>query len=132
MEQRLRDAVLTNPSSGVVLVKFAEQHEIISPGKPLYTIANLSSMYLKAYVSGEQLAEIKLGQSVTVLTDGGSGELSESPGTISWISSVAEFTPKNIQTREERVALVYAVKIRVANAGTLKIGMPGEVRWSEQ
>ena len=130
LEQRLRDATIINPIKGVVLTKFAEEHEIIAPGRPLYSIANLNDLYLKAFVSGDQLAQITLGQQVTVIADAGQGALAEHTGTISWISDVAEFTPKNVQTRDERVALVYAIKVRVAHQGELKIGMPGEVRWS--
>ncbi len=130
LEQRLRDAVVRNPVGGVVLTTFAEAREITAPGRPLYAIADLDRLYLKAFVSGDQLSQIKLGQQVTVISDAGKGALQEHPGTISWISDVAEFTPKNIQTRDERVALVYAIKVRVANDGALKIGMPGEVRWS--
>ena len=132
LEQRLRDATIINPVTGVVLTKFAEGHEIIAPGRPLYTIANLNDLYLKAFVSGDQLAQITLGQQVTVIADAGEGALAEHTGTISWISDVAEFTPKNVQTRDERVALVYAIKVRVPHQGELKIGMPGEVHWSQQ
>ena len=132
LEQRLRDATIINPVNGVILTKYAEAHEIIAPGRPLYSIANLDELYLKAFVSGDQLAQISIGQQVTVIADGGEGALNEHTGTISWISDVAEFTPKNVQTREERVALVYAIKVRVSHGGELKIGMPGEVRWSAQ
>ncbi len=132
LEQKFRDAMLTNPIDGVVLTKFVQQHENIAPGKPLYTIANLEHLYLKAFVSGDQLSEIKLGQSVNVFTDNSDGTMKPHSGVISWISSKAEFTPKTVQTREERVALVYAIKILVDNDGDIKVGMPGEARWSAE
>ena len=99
-------------------------------GSPLYKIAALDTLELRAYASGEQLSAVKLGQQVSVLIDQESGGERSLPGTVSWISTKAEFTPKTIQTKEERVNLVYAFKVKVANAeGALKIGMPGEVRW---
>jgi HlyD family secretion protein len=102
--------------------------ETVAPGKPLFKIADLSSLELKAYFSSDQLTQVKLSDTVEVLTDDGKGGLLTYSGRITWIASDAEFTPKIIQTREERVNLVYAVKIRVVNDGTLKINMPGEVR----
>lgn len=129
LEERIHNAVLINPINGIVLTKFVQQHELISPGKPLYTIADMSVMYLKAFVSGPQLSEIKLGQHVRVYTDLPDSKMQEHDGVISWISSKAEFTPKSVQTRDERVALVYAIKVRVKNSGTIQIGMPGEARW---
>ena len=108
-------------------MKFAEQGEIVNFGKPLYKIADISVMELRVYVSGAQLPEIKLGQKVKVLIDDGKSNYRTLEGEISWISSKAEFTPKIIQTKEERVNLVYAVKVKVVNDGSLKIGMPGEV-----
>jgi HlyD family secretion protein len=106
------------------------QGEMAIMGKPLYTISDLEYLKLKAYVLGSQLSEIKLGQKVKVLIDGPKGELKEIAGKIIWISESAEFTPKTIQTREERVNLVYAIKVKVKNDGSLKIGMPGEVIFS--
>lgn len=124
---QLEKSNITNPVKGTVIMKFAEQGEIVNFGKPLYKIADISVMELRVYVSGAQLPEIKLGQKVKVLIDDGKANYKTLEGEISWISSKAEFTPKVIQTKEERVNLVYAVKIRVNNDGTLKIGMPGEI-----
>jgi HlyD family secretion protein len=117
-----------NPINGVVLSRFAQQGELIQMGRPIYKIANLDYLYLKVFISGSQLHEFKIGNNVYVYIDGHDSELIEHKGTVSWVSSNAEFTPKIIQTREERVKMVYAVKIRVKNDGSLKIGMPGEVR----
>lgn len=124
---QLQKSNITNPVSGTVILKFAEQGEIVNFGKPLYKIADISTMELRVYVSGAQLPEIKLGQKVKVLIDDGAKGYKTLEGEISWISSKAEFTPKIVQTKEERVNLVYAVKVRVVNDGSLKIGMPGEV-----
>jgi HlyD family secretion protein len=124
---QLQKSNITNPVKGTVIMKFAEQGEIVSFGKPLYKIADLSIMELRVYVSGAQLPEIKLGQKVKVLIDDGKANYKTFEGEISWISSKAEFTPKIIQTKEERVNLVYAVKVKVVNDGSLKIGMPGEI-----
>ena len=127
IENQIIKSEIINPVKGTVLTKFTEPSEIVSYGKPLYKIANLKVMELRVYVSGDQLTSIRLGQKVTVLVDKNKKENRTLEGTISWISSEAEFTPKTIQTKEERVNLVYAVKVRVVNDGTLKIGMPGEV-----
>ena len=124
---QLQKSSITNPVKGTVILKFAEQGEIVNFGKPLYKIADISTMELRAYVSGAQLSEIKLGQKVKVLIDDGKSGYKTLEGEISWISSKAEFTPKIIQTKEERVNLVYAFKVRVVNDGSIKIGMPGEV-----
>ena len=99
------------------------------PGKPLYKIADLSSILLRAYITGDQLTRVKLGQSATVLSDNGAGGYKEHQGTITWISDKAEFTPKTIQTKDERANLVYAVKIKVQNDGSLKLGMYADVRF---
>ena len=120
---------IINPITGVVLDKYAEPGEITAFGKPIYKIANTDEMYLRVYVSGAQLPNIKLGQEVQVLIDKDTETDQSLPGQVSWISETAEFTPKIIQTKEERVNLVYAVKIRVSNDGRLKIGMPGEVNF---
>lgn len=124
---QLQKSNITNPVKGTVIMKFAEQGEIVSFGKPLYKIADINIMELRVYVSGSQLPEIKLGQKVKVLIDDGKSGYKTLEGEISWISSKAEFTPKIIQTKEERVNLVYAVKVKVNNDGSLKIGMPGEI-----
>jgi HlyD family secretion protein len=118
-----------NPVNGTVLTKYSEANEIVIQGKALYKIADLESIFLRLYVSGAQLPALKLDQKVKVLVDKNEKENKEYEGTISWISSNAEFTPKIIQTKEERVNLVYAVKVKVKNDGTLKIGMPGEVKF---
>jgi HlyD family secretion protein len=118
---------IINPIKGTVLEKYAEANELVSPGKALYKIANTGKMELKVYVSGEQLPSIALGDSADVMIDSAGGNLHKIPGIVSWISSQVEFTPKIIQTREERVNMVYAIKVSVMNDGRLKIGMPGEV-----
>jgi len=127
LKDQLAKCRIVNPVTGTVLVKYAESGEIVAPGKGIYKIADLEEINLKVYISGKQLSDVHLGDSVTVITDVPEG-LKEQPGVISWVSSEAEFTPKIVQTREERVKLVYAVKIRVKNDGSLKIGMPGEMR----
>ncbi|MDJ1494061.1 HlyD family efflux transporter periplasmic adaptor subunit [Cytophagaceae bacterium DM2B3-1] len=129
-EDQIRKSTILNPSAGTVTVKLAEPHEIVSYGKPLYKIADLNTIILRAYVSGDQLVNVKVGQQVKVLVDAPDDTYKEYVGTVSWISSKAEFTPKVIQTKEERVNLVYAMKILVKNDGGLKIGMPGEVRFA--
>lgn len=130
LEEGIRKCRIINPVDGTILSKFSEAAEVVTPGKPLYKIADLREMYLRVYVSGNQLPHIKLGQEVEVLIDEDKRENRKLSGTISWISSSAEFTPKIIQTKEERVNLVYAVKVRVKNDGSLKIAMPGEVNFS--
>jgi HlyD family secretion protein len=127
LEDQLSKTRVTNPINGTVLTKYAEPGEMTSTGKALYKIADLSTLTLRAYISGTQLSQVKLNQQVKVLVDEGNG-YKELPGTITWISDKAEFTPKTIQTKDERANLVYAVKIRVKNDGFLKIGMYGEVK----
>ena len=126
VEEQITRSNITNPINGTVLAKYAEPGEIVSFGKPLYKVANLNQMELRVYLSQTQLSNIKIGQQVTVKVDSGD-TMKEYTGKISWISSSAEFTPKIIQTKEERVNLVYAVKIIVENDGSLKIGMPAEM-----
>ncbi|WP_026838330.1 HlyD family secretion protein [Gillisia sp. JM1] len=130
IEDQIQKSKIINPVKGTVLSKYAEPGEITAFGKPLYKIADLSTMQLRTYISESQLAGIKIGQEVTVKIDDGDTTKSYK-GKISWIASEAEFTPKIIQTKEERVALVYAVKIDVKNDGSLKIGMPAEM-WVSQ
>ena len=127
VNDKINKSIIINPVTGTVLVKYAETGEVANFGKPLYDIANLDTINLRVYVSGSQLPEIKLDQHVNVHVDNGSGGSHTYPGRISWISSQAEFTPKNIQTKENRIAEVYAVKVRVPNDGTLKIGMPASI-----
>lgn len=130
IEQQLDDAHVVNPVNGTVLTTYVEPHELVGQGQPLYQIANLDTLELRAYVSGAQLPSIALGQSVEVLVDENAEENQRLSGKISWIASQAEFTPKMIQTKEERVTQVYALKIKVPNPdGILKIGMPGEVNF---
>ncbi|MFY7826320.1 MAG: HlyD family secretion protein [Flectobacillus sp.] len=124
---QIKRGEIINPVRGTVITKYAEQYEITSPGKALYKIADLSQMTLKVYVSGNQLSKVQLNQAVKVLIDKTEGLSDTLQGKIFWIASKAEFTPKTIQTKEERANLVYAVKIRVKNTGALKIGMYGEV-----
>ena len=131
MEDQLGRNLIINPVEGTVLEKFAEAYEMAVPGKALYKIANLESMIIRVYVSGSQLGGIQLGQRVEVLIDQGEEGLESLEGRVTWISDKAEFTPKIIQTREERVNLVYAVKVEVPNDGRLKIGMPGEVNFTD-
>ena len=128
LEDQLRKCRIINPVSGTVLVKYVEPSEMAVMGKPLYKIADLSTLILRTYITAGQLGELKLGQKVKVLTDKGKDKPSEYEGTITWISSKAEFTPKTIQTRDERSNEVYAVKIAVKNDGYLKIGMYGEIK----
>ncbi len=129
IEQSIKKSHIINPVNGTVLDKYMMQDELVTPGKSLYKIADITNIYLRAYVSESQLSSIKLGQKVEVLIDKGKSEVAKYEGFITWISSTAEFTPKIIQTKEERVNLVYAVKIKVKNDGALKIGMPGEVNF---
>ena len=126
VDDQIQKSKIFNPVNGTVLVKYAEPNEITSFGKPLYKIADLSIMQLRVYISEIQLANIKIGEEVTVKIDENESIKSYN-GVIAWIASEAEFTPKIIQTKEERVALVYAVKVDVKNDGSLKIGMPAEM-----
>ncbi len=129
LQDELDKSRITNPISGTVLVKYAEANETAIVGKPLYKIADLSSLILRAYVTGPQFSQLKLNQPVTVWVDNPDGTYREYPGTVEWISDKAEFTPKTIQTKDERENLVYATKIRVKNDGLLKIGMYADVRF---
>lgn len=129
LNDQIRRCVITNPVKGTVLTTYAEPFEMAVPGKPLYKIADLSSIILRAYITGDQLTRRRLGDQVTIMVDDTSGTYKTYSGTIEWISDKAEFTPKTIQTKDERANLVYAMKIRVANDGYLKIGMYGEVKW---
>ena len=130
LDDQLVKSRIVNPLDGTVLVKYAEPGEITAFGKPLYKVANLATLTLRAYVAGDQLTSIKVGQEVKVLVDLTGGKKQEFSGKIRWISAKAEFTPKVIQTKEERVNLVYAVKITVPNTGgELKLGMPAEVKF---
>ena len=127
LEEKIRKSRIINPVTGIVLTKLTDVHEFTMPGKPLYTIANIEEMDLRAYISGSQLSSVLLGETVTIKIDGANNEMIEYQGEVVWISSEAEFTPKTIQTKEERVDLMYAIKVRVKNDGRIKIGMPGEM-----
>ena len=127
IQEQIGRANITNPIKGTVITKYAEAGEITSPGKALYKIADLGTITLRAYISGSQLSAVKLGQNVHVRVDKGEDDYREFTGTITWISDKAEFTPKTIQTKDERANLVYAIKVKVKNDGYLKIGMYGEV-----
>lgn len=129
LESAIQKSYFTCNTDGTVLVKYAEQGEITTIGKPLYKMADLSTMILKVYVSGDLLPKVKIGSKCEVLVDLNENENKKYEGTISWVADNAEFTPKIIQTKKERVNLVYAVKVLVKNDGTLKIGMPGEVNF---
>lgn len=126
IDDQIQKSKIINPTKGTVLAKYAEPNEVTAFGKPIYKIADISEMTLRVYVSETQLSSIKVGQNVTVKIDA-EKEMKSFPGKISWIASSAEFTPKIVQTKEERVNLVYAVKVIVKNDGSLKIGMPAEM-----
>jgi len=129
IEDQINKSIIKNPIDGTVLTRYAKQDEITSNGKALYKIADLSEMILRAYINGDQLGQVKFDQKVKVFVDKGDGEQKEMEGEIYWVSSKAEFTPKTIQTKDERANLVYAIKVRVKNDGYLKIGMYGEVKF---
>lgn len=130
LDDQLQKSRITNPQAGTVLVKYAEPGEVTTAGKPLYKIADTDLLYLRAYITADQLSQLKQGQTVRVFADYGTDERREYPGTITWISDKSEFTPKGIQTKDERANLVYAVKIAVRNDGYLKIGQYGEVEFN--
>jgi HlyD family secretion protein len=131
IDDQLSKSLIVNPINGTVLAKYAEQYEMAMVGKPLYKIANLEILDLRAYITGTQLPQIKMGQQVKVRIDEGNKKYKEYQGTINWISNKSEFSPKTIPTKDERANLVYAIKVRVKNDGYLKIGMYGEVLWSK-
>ena len=129
VKETIRRSYIKSPLSGTVLSKYSETGEVAAPGKVLCKLADLSYLELKVFVPGSILPKVKLGNKVEVLIDKNEKENQKLEGTVSWISQKAEFTPKIIQTKEERVNLVYAVKIKVKNDGSLKIAMPGEVNF---
>lgn len=129
LDEKISKATIINPVNGTVLEKYVEENEIAVMGKALYKIARLDEIELRVYVSGAQLPNVKLGQKVKVYIDKDEETNQEYDGEVFWISDQAEFTPKIIQTKEERVNMVYAVKVRVKNDGKLKIGMPGEAKF---
>ena len=129
INDQLSKCRIVNPVHGTVLTKYSQNHEVVSPGKALYKIAETDTLILRAYITGSQLSQIKLGQKLTVRTDNGAKEYRNYSGIVFWISDKSEFTPKTIPTKDERADLVYAIKVRVANDGFLKIGMYGEVKF---
>lgn len=129
IDDRLAKCRIVSPVAGTVLTKYAEAGEFASVGKPLFKVADLDRMFLRAYVTSAQLSALKLGQQVRVYSDYGKGYSKEYPGEIVWISETSEFTPKNIQTEDERKNLVYAVRVAVENDGLIKIGMYGGIRF---
>ena len=126
LDDQLQKSRIVNPQAGTVLVKYAEPGEVTAAGKPLYKIADTDLLYLRAYITSDQLSTLKQGQTVRVFADYGENDRREYPGTITWISDKSGFTPKGIQTKDERANLVYAIKIAVKNDGYLKIGQYGE------
>ena len=126
--QQIARCHIMSPITGTVLDKYAEAGEYAVPGKPLFKIADLGNIYLRAYFTASQLADLRIGQRVTVIADFGGHKQFEYPGTITWIADESEFTPKSIQTEDSRANLVYAVKVAVKNDGRLKLGQYGEVR----
>lgn len=128
VEEQLRKCKIINPVGGTVLSTYANPFEMTMTGKPLYKVADLSEINLKAFITHDQFSRIRTGQTVNVLADAEGGKMKAYPGVVSWINNKAEFTPKTIQTKDERANLVYAIKVRVKNDGMLKIGMYGEVK----
>jgi len=129
LRDQLRKCHVTTPIQGTVLEKYAERGEFVSVGKPLFKMADMEQMHIRAYVTSAQLKDLRIGQPVKVFADYGDGQRKEYDGTVAWISSRSEFTPKTILTDDERADLVYAVKVRVTNDGLIKIGMYGEVKF---
>lgn len=129
LNEVISKCLITNPVTGTVLVVYARRGELAAIGKPLYKLADVSTVKLKAYISGAQLPQVQIGQEVEVKYDRDANENTTVKGKVVWISSAAEFTPKTIQTKEERIDLVYAIKVEVINDGSIKIGMPGEINF---
>lgn len=128
IDEQIAKSSIKSPIDGMVLSKYAEAGEYATPGRQLFKVANLNDIYLRSYFTANQLADLRIGQKVTVIADFGGDEQFEYPGTISWIAQESEFTPKSIQTNDSRANLVYAVKVAVKNDGRLKLGQYGEVR----
>lgn len=131
IDDQISNATVKSPIAGTVLEKYVEQGEFVTTGKPLFKVADTRNMFLRAYITSAQLEKIKLGQKVTVMSDYGDNKGKSYEGTVAWISERSEFTPKTIQTDDERADMVYAVKIAVKNDGLLKIGMYGKVKLSK-
>ncbi|MDX2248469.1 MAG: HlyD family efflux transporter periplasmic adaptor subunit [Bacteroidia bacterium] len=130
VEDQIAKSILRNPIAGQVLTQYAEEGEITTFGRPLYKVADVNELILRIYIQGEQLDDLKIGQAVEVLIDSDSETYHRTQGTVTWVSSQAEFTPRSIHTKAERATLVYAAKVKVKNDGKLKIGMPGEVNFN--
>ena len=130
IEDQLQKCHVVSPISGTLLVKYVEKGELVMPGKALFKIADTQNMILCAYITSNQLSQLKIGQRLKVSSDFGADKMKEYTGTVAWVSSKAEFTPKTIETRDERANLVYAVKINIKNDGLLKIGMYGNVKFN--
>jgi HlyD family secretion protein len=131
LNDQLSKCHIISPINGTVLSKYAEKGELATPGKALFKVADIENMFLRAYITSDQLSKIKIGQKVKVFADYGGENVKEFPGTVTWISNKSEFTPKGILTKDERANLVYAVKVAVKNSGDIKIGMYGEVSFTK-
>ena len=129
VDDQIQKSIIKNPIAGKVLTKYAEENEVTGFARPLYKIADTKEMFLRVYVEGNMLDDIKIGQTVNVLVDDDADTYHQLEGTLSWISEQAEFTPRSIQTKDDRSKLVYAAKVKVNNEGLLKMGMPGEVNF---
>lgn len=128
IEDQIKKSIISSPINGTVLSKYAEQGELAAQGRSLFKVADIENMNLRVYITADQLTSLKIGQAVKVYADQGKSDRKEYPGTVIWISDKAEFTPKTIQTRDERANLVYAVKVAVQNDGYIKKGMYGEIK----
>ncbi len=128
INDQIQKSIISSPINGTILSKYAEQGELATQGRALFKVADIEHMFLRAYITASQLTQVKIGQVVKVYADFGEKEMKEYSGTITWISDKSEFTPKTIQTRDERANLVYAVKVAVKNDGYLKYGMYGELK----
>jgi len=129
INDQIKRSIITAPFNGTLLSKYVKSEEMVTTGKPLFKMADMSSLFLRVYVTGNQLPLIKVGQTVKVLTDNGNGGFNEGNGLVTWINDKAEFTPKTIQTKEERANMVYAVKVKIANDGKYKMGMYGQIKF---
>ena len=130
LEDQIKKSIIVNPMEGTVLTKYVEQEEVVTTGKAIYKLADLSNILLRVYISGDQLTTIKIGQNVKIVVDDVKGGSKNYEGVLEWVSDKAEFTPKTIQTKDERANLVYAIKIKVKNDGFLKLGMYGDVMFN--
>lgn len=128
IEDQIKKSIISSPINGTILSKYAEQGEFATLGRSLFKVADITDMYLRVYITADQLTSLKIGQEIKVYADQGKADRKEYPGIVTWISDKAEFTPKTIQTRNERANLVYAVKVAVKNDGYIKKGMYGEIK----